>query len=218
LTRDHLLRLMLRCTGLFGVMTVVERTIEEEAMREHPRLVSLVQDTTSELMAFVVETAHLLIDHEGEIEYDEPDVINLRDVPEMVDKHVIAAYWHKYQELEETRLRLIQKNISRHPGLAAAIDLFWLQWKNLDTPRLLLEARSIHDRHLVMQRFVARHREIEKYAKQVWDPQPPRELAIQLGDLRRSMTAEYDELAGVFKRLIPSSFVSYELMEDWDGD
>jgi hypothetical protein len=218
LTRDHLLRLMLRCTGVFGVMTVIERTIDEEAMREHPRLVSLVRDTTAELMAFVVKTAHMLIDQEGEIEYDEPDFIDPRDVPEMVDKHVIATYWHKYQELEETRLRLIQKNIPRHPGLAAAIDLFWLQWKNLDTPRLLWEARSFHDRQLVMQKFVARHREIEKYAKQMWNPQLPGELAIQLGDLRRSMTAEYDELAERFKRLIPSDFVSFELMEEWDGD
>jgi hypothetical protein len=218
LTGYHLTRLMIRCAGVFSVLTVVEGTIEEETMLEYPRLVNLVHGTIAELRQFVMKAADLVIDHADEIGYAEPIVIDPWDVPASVDERVIATYLQIHKQLEATRLRLIHKNIPRHPGLAAAIDLFWLQWKNLDTPRLLWEARSAYERESLWEDFVVRHRDIEKYAKQVWDPQPPEELEAQLGGLRRKITVEYDELVERFKRLIPEDFVSCELMADFDGD
>jgi hypothetical protein len=218
LTRDHLTRLMLRCAGCFGVLTVVKQKIEEEIMLGYPRLVNMIHNTVAELMQFVAEALQLLFDHEGEIVYAERMALAPWHVPDSVDEDVRATYLQIHMQLDATRLHLIHKNIPRHSGLAAAIDLFWLQWKNLDTPRLLWQAGSTYERKCLWNNFVVRHRDIEKYAKQVWDPQRSGELEAQLGGIRRTMTTEYDELIERFKSLIPEDFISFEPMADWDGD
>ena len=122
-----------------------------------------------------------------------------------------ADSYEVYRKLEDLRLSMIELGFVRPPRLASAIDMFWLQYRNLQVPKRFREAISARERNALMINFLANDQEIELRREEMGTGRWPQEVTDSTGELWKATMEGYTEFAQRFKRVVPISvLVNYQ--------
>lgn len=204
LTKEHLRQLQVNYVcKYFGLMALWD-AIEERFMLDYPRFVEMLQRTTDELEWLIIDIRE---DLEGlNDEAVEPHARNQPDLPVVEDRPDLWTASHEvYKELERARLSMIELDMARPPRLGAAIDMFWLQYSNLQIPRQFRQATSVHEKHGLMTDFMANDHEIAERREEMGIDRWPEDMKHPSAELWESTMEGYDKVAEQFKKMVPTA-------------
>lgn len=213
LTKDHLRRLQVTYVGKYFSILALWETIGEHFMLDYPRFVDTLQRTIDGLEWTV-------IDIREELEGTDDEAAGLNDMnqpvmPDVEDRPDLwADSYEAYKGLEEARLSMIEMGIVRPPRLGAAIDMFWLQYSNLQIPREFREATSTGERYRLMINFMAGDEEIEQRRNEMGTDRWPEEMRLPSTELWEPTMEGYTEIAKEFKKLVPLA-VLVDYLRGW---
>lgn len=219
LTEEHLRLLWIDYMSKLASIAVVWESIEVKVMFKHPRLVDVYQRTVDELEWLAADTAARLREPPRPARAIEPNMnaIHEVDMSALQDRPLLMAeYLRAYEGLEAMRLGLIEREIARPEWLGAAIDMFWLQYSNLNISSLFQDATSSRVRLYYMAHFLAQHQEIELRREQTDLTPWPDMLAEESEEGWRKKMEAYDEFADRFMDMIPVDMLA-DYMRGWRG-
>ena len=211
LTKEHLARLQVNYVCKYFSIITVWNAIEEYFMLDYPRFIDTLQRTIDELEWLIIDIREDLEDDLAN-EAAEPNARNQLGVPVVEDwPGLWADSYEVYRKLEDLRLSMIELGFVRPPRLASAIDMFWLQYRNLQVPKRFREAISARERNALMINFLANDQEIELRREEMGTGRWPQEVTDSTGELWKATMEGYTEFAQRFKRVVPISvLVNYQ--------
>jgi hypothetical protein len=204
LTKEHLRRLqVVYVCKYFGLMALWD-AIEDHFMLDYPRFVETLQRTTDELEWLIIDIREDLNGLDDEAV--RPHARNELEVPVVEDRPDLwTASYEVYKGLEKARLSMIELGMARPPRLSAAIDMFWLQYSNLQIPRQFRQATSVREKHGLMIDFMANDQEIVERREEMGTERWPEELRVPSAELWEPTMEGYDKVAEQFKRTVPTA-------------
>jgi hypothetical protein len=202
LTKEHLRRLQVKYICKYFSILGIWDAIGDHFMLDYPRFVDTLQRTIDELEWLVIDIRYHL--EETGDEAAGPNARNQLDVVVVEDQPGLwADSYAVYKALEGVRLSMIELDMARPPRLGAAIDMFWLQYSNLQIPRKFREATSSSEKHRLMVSFMASDQEIEERRKEMGTDRWPEEMRLPNAELWEPTMEGYAEVAKQFKKSVP---------------
>ena len=216
MTKDHMGRLQINyiCKH-FGIL-VLSEAIDKSFMLNYPRLVDMFQRTVDELEWLMIDLQDGLEEPTAWAEAidSEPRTQTNIQVPEDQAK-LCADSYAVYKALEAKRLAMIELETARPPWLGAAIDMFWLQYRNLRFPTWFRNAGSMSEKCGLMMHFVAHDQEIKLRRNEIaMDNWSPEEFKEPNAELWEATISGYTEFAAQFRKLVPQA-VLMDFLRGW---
>jgi hypothetical protein len=204
LTEEHLRQLQVSYVCKYFGMMALWDAIEDHFMLDYPRFVETLQRTTDELEWLVIDIREDL--HGLDDEAVGPHARNQLDVPVVEDRPDLwTASYELYEKLEKARLSMIKLGMARPPRLGAAIDMFWLQYSNLQIPRQFRQETSVLEKHGLMIDFMANDEEIAERREEMGTDRWPEELKHPSAELWETTMEGYNQVAEEFKKMVPKA-------------
>ena len=109
---------------------------------------------------------------------------------------------------------MIELGMARPPRLSAAIDMFWLQYINLQIPKRFWQATSDREKHRLMVNFLANDQEIEDRREEMETDRWPEDMGMPSAELWESTMEGYNKVAEQFKKMVSAS-VLIDYVRGW---